>query len=82
MVKTFDHNEATTSEKDTIENEANQRNDKATRYDQKKIQELESDLDFAREEILNLKKIIMNLQQEKMKLQLEIVNYKNDYSNQ
>lgn len=71
MVKTFDHNEATTSEKDTIENEANQRND---RYDQKKIQELESDLDFAREEIFNLKKIIMNLQQEKMKLQLEIVN--------
>ena len=52
MVKTFYHNEATTSEKDTIENEANQRNDKATRYDQKKIQELESDLDFAREEIL------------------------------
>jgi molecular chaperone GrpE (heat shock protein) len=79
MVKTFDPNEATTSEKDTIENEANQRNDS---YDQKKIQELESDLDFAREEILNLKKIIMNLQQEKMKLQLEIVNYKNDYSNQ
>ena len=46
--------------------------------DTQKIIELEKDLELSREEITNLKKIIMNLQQEKMKLQLEIVSLRDD----